>query len=84
LYDAVVGPAAALLAGDEPGVDELFEVVGDRGLGQADRVGQVADAGFAVGVCGDQGQQSDPGRVTECLEDVGEPFGRRRGRGRRR
>jgi hypothetical protein len=31
--EAVVGPLAALLAGDEAGFDELPHVVGDGGLG---------------------------------------------------
>lgn len=41
LHDAVIGPLAALLADDQAGLGELLEVVGHRGLGQADRVSQV-------------------------------------------
>ena len=66
--DAVVGPAAALLADGEAGVDELLHVVRDGRLRQADRFGEVADARLAAVACRDQGQQPHPGRVTERLE----------------
>lgn len=53
----VVGPDAALVAGEDSGLDEDLEVVGDGRLGQAERLGQVADAGLAAFTCADQGDQ---------------------------
>jgi hypothetical protein len=50
-------------------------VVADRRLGQAQRLGQVADAGLAAGVGGDQGEQAQPGGVGEGLERAGEVGG---------
>jgi hypothetical protein len=40
----VVGPYAALVAGQDPGLDQDLEVVRDGGLGQAERLSQVTDA----------------------------------------
>ena len=48
-HDAEVGPAAALLALDEAGVEEHLEVVADGRLAEAERLGQVADARLAAG-----------------------------------
>lgn len=76
LRDPVVRPLPALLAGDQPGFDQLLEVVGHRRLGQPDRVGQIAHARLGVGVRGDQRQQAYPGRVTECLEHPRQPLRR--------
>ena len=45
--DPVPGPLAALLPGDEAGVGEHAEVVGDRRLAPAERCDQVAGAAFA-------------------------------------
>ena len=73
--DAVVGPFAALFAGDEAGVDELLHVVRDGRLGESDGLGEVADAGFAVVVRGDERQQSDSGGIAERLEYAGELLG---------
>jgi len=64
----VVDPGAAPVTVDDAGFAQDFEVVGDGRPGQVERVGQVADAGFAVGVGGDQGQQSQPDRVGDGLE----------------
>jgi NADPH:quinone reductase-like Zn-dependent oxidoreductase len=72
----VVGPLAALLAEQQAGVGEDLHVVGDGGLGQRHRCGEVADAGLPVGLRGDQGQQAQPGRLGQRLEDGGEPLGR--------
>jgi hypothetical protein len=76
--DAVVGPLAALLAGDEASVDELFEVVGDGRLGQSNRIGELTDAGLPSVARGDQGQQAYPSRVSESLEHPGQSLGRLR------
>jgi hypothetical protein len=75
--DPVVSPLAALLAGDEPGLDELLHVVGNGRLGQADRGSEVADAGFAAIGRRDQGQQPDPVPVAQRAEDTGDPLGGR-------
>jgi protein-tyrosine-phosphatase len=48
----VIGPHAALVAGQDPGVDQDLKVVGDGGLGQPERVGEFADAGLAALVGG--------------------------------
>ena len=73
VHEAVVGPLAALLAGDEAGVDELAHVVGDSGLGQPDRLDEVADAGAVVAGGRDEGEQLDARGVAESLEDAGQP-----------
>ena len=49
----VVGPDAALVAGEDPGVHEDLEMVGDGRLGQAERFGQLTDASLAAFVRGD-------------------------------
>jgi hypothetical protein len=51
------GPPAALFAFEDPGVDEYFHVVGDGGLEQSDRVGEVADTGLPALGGRDHGQQ---------------------------
>ena len=47
---AEVGPASALLSLDQAGVEQHLQVVADRRLGQAERLGQVADAGLVAGL----------------------------------
>ena len=71
----VVDPDAALLAVEQAGLVQHLEVVADRRLRQVERVLQVADAGLAVGVRGDQGQQPQPDRVGERLEQRRDPLG---------
>src|SRR5699024_12393697 len=56
--DRVVGPAAALLAGEEARVDELLGVVADGGLTDAELFGEVAGAHGLAALAGDVGQQS--------------------------
>jgi hypothetical protein len=73
--EAVVGPLAALLAGEDAGIDEHLQVVGDSGLGQADRLDEVANAGLLIIVSGDQGDQPEPGRVGDGFERGGEGVG---------
>jgi len=58
----VVGPLASLVADEDPGVDQNFEMVRDSRLSQAERVGQFADACLAgqerqlgLGLDGDDG-----------------------------
>lgn len=69
VHDAVVRPLTALLAGDQPDVDELLEMVRDGRLREPDRAGELADAGFPRRVCRDEGKQPYPSRVGEGLED---------------
>ena len=59
---------------EEADLVEDLEVVADRRLGELEGVVEVADAGFAVGVGGDQGQQAQADRVGERLEQGGDPF----------
>ena len=56
--DLVVRPAAALLAGNEPSFEEDFEVMADGGLGEAQRGGEVTDAGFVVGLGLEEAQEA--------------------------
>src|SRR6478752_3034355 len=74
-HHGVVGPFAALFAGDQAGVDEQFHVMRHRRLRQADRRRQVADARLAGVGCRDHRQQAHPRRITECFEQVGQPLG---------
>jgi hypothetical protein len=55
--DAEVGPAAALFAFDETCLEEHLEVVADGGLAEGERLGEVADAGFMIGLGLDQAEQ---------------------------
>ena len=64
----VVDPDAALLAVQQAAFVQHLEVVADGRLGQVERAGQVAHAGLAAGVGGDQGHQPEPDRVGERLE----------------
>lgn len=73
--EAVVGPFAALFAGDESGFGEDLEVVGDGGLAEAYGFGEVADAGFLAGLGGNDGDEPDAGGVAEGTKDGGRPFG---------
>ena len=61
--DPVVRPAAALLALDEPGLEEHLQVVADGRLAQAERLRQVADARLALRLRLDQAEQAEPRRV---------------------
>ena len=70
--EGVEGPFAALVAGEDPGVDQNLEVMGDGRLGQAERFGEVTDAGLAVFKHGDHGDQLQPGGVGQGLEQPGE------------
>ena len=70
--DAEVGPAAALLALDQAGLQQHLQVVADGRLAEAERLGQVADAGLAAGLGLDQAQQPQPRRVGDHLQRRGE------------
>ena len=72
LNHPVEGPAPSLLADHEPGVHQLLHVVGDGWLGEPHGLDEVADAGLALGMGGDQGQEPDSGGVAECLEHPGQ------------
>ena len=50
-------------------------MVGDGRLSEAEGVGQLADAGFAVLVRSDHGDQAQPGGVGECFQYVSEVGG---------
>ena len=76
--DPVVDPDAALAAVEQADLVEHLEVVADRRLGEVEGVVEVAHAGLAVGVRGDQGQQPQPHRVGERLEQRRDPLGLRR------
>lgn len=73
--DGVIGPFAALGAGQDPGIDQDFQVMGDGRLGEADGVGQLAHAGLTVLVRGDQRDQAQPGGVGERFHEVSEVGG---------
>ena len=73
--DPVEDPDATLGALQQAGLVQHLEVVADRGLGQVEGVVEVADAGLAVRVRGHQGEQPQPHRVGERLEQRGRPLG---------
>jgi DNA helicase IV len=66
-HDSVVSPFAALLTGEDAGVDQDLQVVGDGRLGQANGIDEVADAGLLVLVGGDEGYQPQAGGVGDGL-----------------
>ena len=70
--EGVVGPDAALVPGEDPGLDEDLEMMRDRRLGEAERLRQVADARLAALVRGDHRDQPQPGRVGQRLERAGQ------------
>ena len=61
-------PAPLFACGDEPGVAEQFEVLGDGGGGQTDGGGDVADTGLALS---QNPQDAQPTRVREGREEFG-------------
>ena len=65
--DAVVGPAAAAFAFDEPCVSEHLEVMADSWLAEAERFGQVADACFSIRLRLDEAEELQAGRVGDRL-----------------
>ena len=73
--DAVEDPDAALLAVEQAGLVQHLEVVADGRLGEVEGVVEVADAGLAVRVRGDQREQPQPDRVGERLEQRRDPLG---------
>ena len=64
-----VGPLAALLALEQPGVDELLQVVRDGRLRQSERLDQVADADRLRAV-GEHVHDPHPSRIAERLEHL--------------
>jgi hypothetical protein len=74
-HDPVVDPYTAALAGQQARLVEHLEVVADGGLGEPERLGQVADAGLGALAGLDQAEQPQPGRVGERLEHAGELLG---------
>ena len=66
--DAEVGPASALLAFDEAGVEQDLEVMADGRLREPERNSEVADTGFAVWLRLDEAEQPQAGRLGEHLE----------------
>lgn len=73
--EGVIGPHAALVAGEYPRLDQNFEVVGDRRLGQAQGGGQIADARLAAVVRSDHGDQLQPDWIGQGFEHPGEVGG---------
>src|SRR5215212_10883175 len=71
-HQLVVGPLSALFALENAGVDENLEVVRDGGLTEADRLRQITDAGFGIGMRGDEGHQAQPRGLSNGLEDRGQ------------
>src|SRR5579875_307302 len=68
--ESVVGEGSALLADEEVGVDELFQVVGDGGLGKPERGHEVADADRGAAGLGEQVDDLDPVAVGEGAKDA--------------
>ena len=66
--DPVVHPYPALVPVDQARLVQHLHVMADRRLRQVERVIQVADARLPALVRGDQGQQPQPDRVGQCLE----------------
>jgi hypothetical protein len=66
--DLVVDPHATLAAIQEPQFVEHLQVVADGGLSQVEGLGQIAYAGFAAGVGGDQGQEAQAHRLSQGLQ----------------
>ena len=62
------GPLASLLALQDPGVDELGEVMAHRRLGLAEKFGKVTRTGLTLG--GDHTDESQTNGIGECLERV--------------
>ena len=75
-HQAEPGPGAALLALEQPGLDEHLEVVRHRGLGQPDEGGEVADAGLAGLRGADRAEQLQAHRVGHGLEQGRAGLGR--------
>src|SRR5215472_16380301 len=72
--ERVVSPDAALVSGEDPGVDEDLEVVGQGRLGQPS--GSVSSHTQASAlVCGDHRHELQPDRIGQCLEQPGEAGG---------
>ena len=72
---AVVDPDAALAPVEQADLVQHLEVVADRRLGEVEGVVEVADAGLLVGVRRDQGEQPQPHRVGQRLEQRRDPLG---------
>lgn len=62
------GPLASLLSLQDPGVDELGEVMAHRGLGLAEKFGEVTRTGLSLG--GNHADESQTNWVGQCLEHV--------------
>jgi hypothetical protein len=70
--DAVVDPPAPLFAPEQAGLVQDLEMVADRGLGQPERLGEVAHARFPVGTGRDQADDSQAGRIGQNAQRRGE------------
>ena len=68
-------PAAALLALDEPGLEEHLQVVAHCRLRESERLGEMAHARLAAGLRADEAEQSEPGRIRYGFQRAGEPVG---------
>jgi hypothetical protein len=63
-----------LLSLHQPRVQKDLEVVADRGLGQPQRLGQVAHAGFGAGPGRDQAEELKPGGIRQDLDRLCQAF----------
>ena len=61
--------------GEQAGVGELLQVVGDCGLAQAGLRGELGDADGPAAVFGELGKKSQAGWVGEHFEELGVPVG---------
>ena len=71
-----IDPHAPLVPCEQAGVDKHLEVVRAGRLGESQRFGQVTHARLTAFVSGDEGQQTQPRRVRDRLQDVRQPQGR--------
>lgn len=76
--DGVVGPFAALFAGEEAGVDEFFQMVTDGGLTDVEDVDEVTRAHGVAALCCHVREDAQPGGIGERFEFGGHPVCGRR------
>jgi hypothetical protein len=57
-------------AGEDPGLDELLHVMGQRGLGDPERLGQMTRTHLRAIVGGDVFHDPHPRRIAQRLEQV--------------
>lgn len=75
--DGVVGPFAALLTGEEFGVDKFFQMVTDGGLTDVEDVDEVTRTHRFAALCCHVREDSQPGGIGEGFEFSRHPVGSR-------